>query len=144
MIELAGDISMGMLRSTEKDHYNITVRDSKSGLEIISVRIETEQVAYLISNQGHIPCRIELNRADEIGKFHHHKTENIYVRTKSSKKDEREKAAEKAAKPFEVDGWKVDLYNATNGHYIGKHDSEGYWVKLTFHRYMDEPMEKKA
>lgn len=101
--------------SGDQDRINITLRDKLSGVEFIDLEMSVEDFGYAVTGLGCQDITIEVRGLDRIGKRRETKTEIVpFERNITASEQGSLAAANRALKPFEVDGWigrREDLFN---------------------------------
>lgn len=116
------------------DSFSINVEDEKSGVFIMEIMLNKEQLASLLLVQSFVVDieLLERQHYDNIGKRCESKTEIVACKHDSIKPSIAKKRA--AVEPFEVDGWKANLRDIGNHH---KSCGDGKW-RVSFSRYVDD------
>ena len=136
------DIGFNVATGAGNLHPSVTITDRISGCVILEAELTMEAYAEGVLTARHsVPCVVDLNDSGVIGQKVERKQEAVWVPSGDFK--DRNKTAAKALKPFEKDGWRGSVTDATNHHrWIrkpppeGEKEGSGFWYNVTFHRYV--------
>lgn len=129
---LKGTIQISQALNSYDDETPIRLRieDELSSSEVIEVRMSREALADALTGRGYNPCEFVL-RPQVCGMKREHKTEIVTMPKNCKYKDE--KAAKKAMKPFEVDGWEGRISDCFNSHKLVDGSTNRYKVSFVRH-----------
>lgn len=135
MSKLSVEMCISSVSSNKEPFRYIRLRltDSVSGTTIADVDFSFEEFAKaLMSSTGQ---GIASWNTQNLGKKRQVKTESVFVpKGEYKSRNERAKAA---IAPFEVNGWRGYVNDATNHHRRESSTSEGDWQTVSFTRFVD-------
>ena len=131
-----GKLTIGRWQGNNCQHMiTIQLEDDTSHAFMFDVELTPEDFAKAITGCGYMDCMYDIGHTELAGKTHDVKTEDITFKYEGYDRKKWRTAFAEAAKPFEVDGWKVHLEDH-NQHRIVSHQDDGLTVKASFHRYI--------
>lgn len=140
MKKLEGKITISRISSNiAGDYMQIKIEDKLSGCRVISVEVNTVEFMNALTNFAYRPCKLQLYENYPIGKTREVKKEVIVLDEGWISEDNEKKIiAEEAARPFEIDGWKLHHWNeAWNHHNIVKSEKGKRYVSVGFIRFVE-------
>lgn len=121
---LKGSIRLSRPYGGGTDYFTIEIEDESSMIRFVEAQFSVKDFANLMTNRE-AECTFNLHGIDCVGMKREHKTEPVPFDYdyKVLRKDraglddcQRSPLADKALKPFEVDGWKGSPSDLFNGH----------------------------
>ena len=136
-MKYAGQLTISRPRGDGYEAVRIAVRDETSFIEFIEIEIGLKEFAESLFTACQ-DCTFELRSVEKVGWKHEHKDEVVFV-PEGPYKQQKEIAAQ-ALKPFEVEGWRGSVSDATNHHRWVRKDppkgKKGGWYNVTFRRHV--------
>lgn len=86
------------------DFIEVRIRDEKSFIEFVTVKVELAEFAQAITGLAAVPCELETRGLDKVGKYRHHDKISFPINTPSWSSDRREIAAKELLNHL-PEGW---------------------------------------
>ena len=120
-------------QSGDRERISIQICDDRAGIEFVEATLTLEQYALAISGQGYVPCEVEVQGLENVGK--RLETDELEFRLGCSEYGGRRKevAAQQAAERCPA-GWTPDLYFGSQSSFFRK-DGET-WARCTIRRWV--------
>jgi hypothetical protein len=131
-MKLKGKISIGRLYGGGEPEVIVQIIDDATRVHFVEGRLSLLEFAQVITGQGEVPIELEVRGLDLLGKRREHKTAFVPFDSKYIPDEtKRQKAIDKALKPFEIDGWKARREDMENHHrYERDRGVDGYRVNF--------------
>ena len=127
-----GEISIS--RYTSGDKVKITIEDSTSRVDFLTIEISVEDFASALFGTANRKCEFSLTNPELVGKVYEYKKVLVPV---DGYKRFSEEEMDGLLSPFEVDGWKGRRYDLQNGN---NHmtSGENHFYTVLFGRYIEK------
>lgn len=138
MKSLPGNITISNVNSN-KPPYNwvsIGLVDGSSGCLMAQIELSYQQLGEALTGRGQVPCEFALWAVEKAGLKREHKVEDVFIPHKGYGGDAYKKAAAKAIKKLEVDGWIGDVDDANNHYHHVRNEEGGQVYRIGFVRYV--------
>ena len=146
MKELLGKITISRWSSNREPRYGISIeiRDEASGCVLVKAEMTPEEYALASTGLSCQPCQLSYNDSSVIGKKPERKVELVIIKGGRYREISDKEIAE-ALEPYEVDGWKGNVYDAQNHkNDVGLYGGPGVQRRISFVRYVETEPDSTA
>ena len=129
-MKIKGDITM----LVNSDSTSIEIRDRSANITFLRIELSPSDLSKMLSRLGHVPCELEINALDKIGKKHENKKFEFEVPEKVDRWRMNHNELEKHANSLLSDGWVSDGYFQSQDSFFSKDDKD--WARCTIRRWV--------
>lgn len=122
-----------------KDGARIEINDENANVQFLQIQLSAEQFMACISRLSMVPCELEIQGMEKVGKQHENKKFEFelpdwYIKLPYRNREENHRQLAQVAQNQLTDGWVADDYFGSQDSFFKKEDKE--WARVTIRRWL--------